>query len=80
MPQAPQSPLGGGTNSRSLKDPIGQTGRGIPDEAIGPDEPALPESLGLVGDKAAEAMARKLEREAASWEARRSSRRSEDEA
>ena len=79
MPQAPQPPLGGGTNSRSLKDPIGQTGRGIPDEALGPEEPSLPETLGLAGDKAAEAMARKLEREAASWEAHKRSRRTDGE-
>jgi hypothetical protein len=78
MPPSPQPPLGGGTNSRALNDPIGQTGRGIPDEAIGPGEPALPESLSLAGDPAAEAIARKLAKEAASWEARRGRR--EDDA
>lgn len=80
MPQAPQPPIGGGTNSRSLKDPIGQTAHGIPDEAVGPGEASRPESLGLAGDKTAEAMARKLEREAASWEARKSLRREAGEA
>lgn len=72
MPQTPQPPTGG-ANSRSLGDPIGQTGHGIPDEAVGPEESARPESLGLARDKTAEAMARKLAREAASWEARRRS-------
>lgn len=74
MPPSPQPPLGGGTNSRPLNDPIGQTGRGIPDDAVGPGEPARPESLSLASDPTAEAIARKLAREAASWEERRRSR------
>lgn len=75
MPRSPQPPLGGGTNSRPLDDPIGQTGRGIPDEAVGPGEPARPESLSLASDPAAEAIARKLAREAATWEEMRGRRK-----
>lgn len=80
MPPSQQPPLGGGTNSRPLDDPIGQTGRGIPDEAVGEGEPSRPESLSFAADPTAEAIARKLAREAASWEERRRSRGDEGEA
>lgn len=68
MPPNPQPPFEGGTNSRPLKDPIGQTAHGIPDEAEGPDEVSRAESLSLAADPAAEALARKLAAEAKSWE------------
>jgi hypothetical protein len=33
-----QVEIGGGTNARPLKDTIGTTGRGLPDEALAPGE------------------------------------------
>lgn len=74
MPPSPQPPLGGGANSRPLQDSIGQTARGIPDEAVGEGEASRPESLSLASDPAAEALARKLAAEAKSWEESRRSR------
>ena len=39
MSRAPrQTEIGGGTNARSLKDTIGTTGQGLPDEALAPGE------------------------------------------
>jgi hypothetical protein len=60
---------GGGTNSRPLNDTIAQTGRGIPDEAIGPGELSPADEAGLADDAQANAMAKKLEREANQWQA-----------
>ncbi|MDX9996868.1 MAG: hypothetical protein WCY15_02445 [Phenylobacterium sp.] len=60
MPASPQPPSGGQTDGQ--------------DAADGLDDPAWAEALSMKHDPDAEAIARKLAREAASWEARRRAR------
>lgn len=59
--------LGGGLNSRPLNDTIGESGEGLPDDAIGPEQRTIEDQLELVRDPAAEAIARKLREEVGAW-------------
>lgn len=56
--------LSGGTNSRPLRDTIGQTGGGLPDDGLSPEQRRTPERLQFSNDPALEALAEKLRREA----------------
>jgi hypothetical protein len=59
--------LGGGTNSRPLNDTVAESAPGIPDDSISPGQRTVPEQIALADAPEAEAMARKLEGEAANW-------------
>lgn len=64
MANAPQEPLGGGTNDRPLDQTVAETGPGLPDEAIGPDQQTLAEQTDLAEGGQAKAMEDKLRTEA----------------
>lgn len=65
MPSREQ--LGGGVNSRPLNDTIGETGEGLPDDAVGPEQRTIEDQLDLARDPATEAIARKLREEVGAW-------------
>lgn len=71
MSPSPQPPSGGGTDAGP---------RETPTRPRSPGEAARLESLDLARDETAEAMARKLAREAASWEQRRAGREDDTQA
>jgi hypothetical protein len=58
-----QQPLGGGTNDRPLNDTVAETGPGVPDDAIGPEQRTVPEQMDLASGEEAERIARKLQAE-----------------
>ncbi|WP_374468767.1 hypothetical protein [Phenylobacterium sp.] len=60
-------PLGGGANSRPLDDTVAETGPGVPDDSVGPEQRPIAEQLELAESAEAEAMARKLAHEASDW-------------
>lgn len=53
----------GGTNARPLDETLAETGPGLPDEAIGPEQRSLADQTELAEDAAAQAMERKLQGE-----------------
>lgn len=53
--------LGGGTKSRPLNDTVAETGPGIPDDAVGPEQRSIPDLLSLGEGPEAQAFARKLD-------------------
>jgi hypothetical protein len=55
-----QEILGGGTNARPLNDTVAETGPGLPDEAIGPEQRTLFEQTELADSQAARDMEAKL--------------------
>lgn len=59
----PQETLGGGTNSRPLNDTVAETGPGVPDDAVGPEQRTVPEQTELFNSPEGEAIARKLQAE-----------------
>ncbi|HEY8614617.1 hypothetical protein [Phenylobacterium sp.] len=67
MSEARGQTPGGGTNSRPLDETVAETGPGVPDDSVGPEQRTIPEQMDLVRAPEAEAMARKLAQEAASW-------------
>lgn len=64
---AGEQTLGGGTNSRPLNDTVAETGPGIPDESVNPEQRTVPEQMELADGASGEAMARKLEQDAETW-------------
>jgi hypothetical protein len=67
MSEARGPSLGGGTNSRPLNDTLAETGPGVPDESVAPEQRSIDEQLDLDRAPEAEAMARKLAQEASAW-------------
>jgi hypothetical protein len=63
MPRPRKGDAGDQAPSRSAS--VSETGSGIPDDAIGPQQHSVPELLELSGGDAVEAMTAKLEAEAA---------------
>lgn len=61
------STVGGGTNARSRNQGLAETGSGLPDESVGPEQRTLPERADLGAGVDAEALAEKLRREADSF-------------
>jgi hypothetical protein len=60
----------GGTNARPIQETLAETGPGLPDEAVGPEQRTLPEQNELAGGPEAEALERKLKDETlARWRA-----------
>jgi hypothetical protein len=56
--------IGGGTNDRPKDETVAETGPGLPDEAIGPEQRTIPEQNDLAEAPEADRMARKLKAEA----------------
>jgi hypothetical protein len=56
--------IGGGTNGRPKDETVAETGPGLPDEAIGPEQRTIPEQNDLAEAPEADRMARKLKAEA----------------
>ncbi|HEY8572930.1 hypothetical protein [Phenylobacterium sp.] len=55
--------IGGGTNDRPLNETVAETGPGLPDEAIGPEQRTIPEHTELAGGADAARMEQKLKAE-----------------
>lgn len=55
--------IGGGTNARSKNETIAETGPGIPDEAIGPEQRTIQELTDLAETGGAERLLQRLEAE-----------------
>ena len=51
----------GGANSRPLDETVAETGPGIPDDAVGPEQRTIPDLLEMARNAQDEAMARKLD-------------------
>ena len=56
--------IGGGTKARPLRDTVADTGPGLPDDAIGPEQRAIPEQVELADSPEARRMEQKLRAEA----------------
>jgi hypothetical protein len=59
-----QPEIGGGTNARPLKDTLAETGPGVPDDAIGPDQASVPEQVELADSPEGRRIEQKLRAEA----------------
>jgi hypothetical protein len=56
--------IGGGPSGRPTNETLAETGPGLPDEAIGPEQRTIREQTDLAAGRDAERMARKLAAEA----------------
>lgn len=71
MAQAGEHFLGGGTNDRSLKDTLAESGPGAPDDAVGPEQRTIPDLLELVDSPEGRRIEQKLRAEALARRAER---------
>lgn len=56
--------IGGGTSDRPTNETLAETGPGLPDEAVGPEQRTIPELTELADGPEAERLARRLAAEA----------------
>jgi hypothetical protein len=63
MSQDRDPALGGGANSRPLNDTAAETGPGVPDDSVGPEQRSISDQMDLARDADAQAIARKLQDE-----------------
>lgn len=56
--------IGGGTNARPLGDTVAETGPGVPDDAIGPEQRTVPDQIELANSPEGRRIEQKLRAEA----------------
>lgn len=64
MAQAGEPMISGGTNDRPLRDTLAETGPGVPDEAVGPDQISAPDQMELADTPEGRRIEQKLRAEA----------------
>ena len=62
--------IGGGTNARPLRDTVAETGPGVADDTVGPEQRTIPEQIELADSPEGRRIEQKLRAEALARRAR----------